>query len=819
MKRIFISFLLIISLISSWAQAPVITEATGWLESAYVKWEPIATATSYNVYYTGGGFTDKKIDTQLIRSYGTYFRADVLGLSAGNYTLKVIPVISGAEGTSSITSSLTAFANSRVPGAYKADGTPKDVAVISYITQNTKNTISMNITGASANPCVGLQNILYAIKKGKDTRPFIFRLIGNITDMSVMEGGDVVIENDNNSSSYITFEGVGDDAVANGWGIRLKNASNIEVRNIGTMNTDSGEGDNIGLQQDNDYVWVHNCDLFYGNAGSDADQIKGDGAMDCKKSTYVTFSYNHFWDTGKSNLLGLSEGTTTGLYISYHHNWYDHSDSRHPRVRYYSAHVYNNYYDGIAKYGVGSTMGSSVFVENNFFRNCKYPMLTSMQGTDVYGGSEGTFSGEDGGTIKSFNNSISGQTRYVTYNATTFPVEFDAIEAATRGEVISNTIKSKQGANIYNNFDTDAALYVKNLVPETPENAKNTVMLYSGRVKGGDFKWTFNNAVDDISYAVNTGLKSALTNYNTTMVFVQGEGSTSSSQTLTLTSSNNKDQTVISGTAISDIVFTWGGDATDVLVTGIPASGLTFVKDAGAKTITITGIPSANVTYSITTSGATGTPATASGTITVSNGSGNTSDMIHNFTLSDKTSSYYTITGNLSTSYGTANYDGLSLTQCLKMESSTNITFTTTQSGTFTLVFGSSYTGTIKIDGTTYTPSSGIITLNLTAGSHTILKGSGSNYLFYMKMEYSGTGVENAVITDLKIYPNPVIDKLYISTSEEINKLEVYEINGKLVKTQNGNNKFIDLNEIKKGSYLLRIYSDKATSAKVIIKK
>ena len=828
MKRIFISFLLIISLISSWAQAPVITEATGWLESAYVKWEPIATATSYNVYYTGGGFTDKKIDTQLIRSYGTYFRADVLGLSAGNYTLKVIPVISGAEGTSSITSSLTvvaqdrsgfAFANSRVPGAYKADGTPKDGAVISYITQNTKNTISMNITGASANPCVGLQNILYAIKKGKDTRPFIFRLIGNITDMSVMEGGDVVIENDNNSSSYITFEGVGDDAVANGWGIRLKNASNIEVRNIGTMNTDSGEGDNIGLQQDNDYVWVHNCDLFYGNAGSDADQIKGDGAMDCKKSTYVTFSYNHFWDTGKSNLLGLSEGTTTGLYISYHHNWYDHSDSRHPRVRYYSAHVYNNYYDGIAKYGVGSTMGSSVFVENNFFRNCKYPMLTSMQGTDVYGGSEGTFSGEDGGTIKSFNNSISGQTRYVTYNATTFPVEFDAIEAATRGEVISNTIKSKQGANIYNNFDTDAALYVKNLVPETPENAKNTVMLYSGRVKGGDFKWTFNNAVDDISYAVNTGLKSALTNYNTTMVFVQGEGSTSSSQTLTLTSSNNKDQTVISGTAISDIVFTWGGDATDVLVTGIPASGLTFVKDAGAKTITITGIPSANVTYSITTSGATGTPATASGTITVSNGSGNTSDMIHNFTLSDKTSSYYTITGNLSTSYGTANYDGLSLTQCLKMESSTNITFTTTQSGTFTLVFGSSYTGTIKIDGTTYTPSSGIITLNLTAGSHTILKGSGSNYLFYMKMEYSGTGVENAVITDLKIYPNPVIDKLYISTSEEINKLEVYEINGKLVKTQNGNNKFIDLNEIKKGSYLLRIYSDKATSAKVIIKK
>ena len=186
-------------------------------------------------------------------------------------------------------------------------------------------------------------------------------------------------------------------------------------------------GGNIGLQQDNEYVWVHNCDFFYGDAGSDADQVKGDGALDCKKSTYVTFSYNHFWDSGKSNLLGLSEGSNAGLYITYHHNWYDHSDSRHPRVRYYSAHVYNNYYDGNAKYGVGSTLGSSVFVENNFFRNCKYPMLTSMQGTDVYGGAEGTFLGENGGSIKAFSNTISGATRLVYYNATTLPVEFDLL--------------------------------------------------------------------------------------------------------------------------------------------------------------------------------------------------------------------------------------------------------------------------------------------------------------------------------------------------------------------------------------------------------
>ncbi|MEL1253960.1 T9SS type A sorting domain-containing protein [Flavobacterium sp. DGU38] len=626
-KKLFFLTVLFASM-QTWSQQ--INEAAGWLESAFVKWQPVSNAQTYNVYYTGNGFTDKKIDNQLIRSYGSYYRADIPGLKAGTYTVKVKPVISGVEGTGTTTSTLTvlaqdrngfAFDGGRVPGGYKADGTPKDGAVILYISQNTKNTISMDITGASANPCVGLQNILYAIKKGKDTRPFIIRLLGNITDMSVMEGGDVVIENANNASSYVTLEGVGNDAVANGWGVRLKSASNIEVSNIGFMNCNSTAGDNVGMQQDNDHIWVHNCDLFYGDAGSDADQIKGDGALDNKSSTYITLSYNHFWDSGKASLLGLSEGTTTGLYITYHHNWFDHSDSRHPRVRYYSAHIYNNYYDGNSKYGAGSTLGSSLFIEGNVFRNCKYPMLTSKQGTDIFYDTTGTFSGEAGGTIKAFNNTMTGQTRYVPYNATNYPVEFDAIETATRGEVISSSIKSKLGANSYNNFDTDAALYVKNLVIDQPAVAQTKVMQYSGRVSGGDLKWTFDNAVDDASSTVITALKSALTNYTGTLVSVQGETSVVSNQTLT--STNNNSQTVTSGTAISSIVFTWGGDATDATVTGLPASGITFVKNTTAKTITISGTPTATVSYSIATTG-TGTAATGSGTITVTAASAQT---------------------------------------------------------------------------------------------------------------------------------------------------------------------------------------------------
>jgi pectate lyase len=413
----------------------------------------------------------------------------------------------------------------------------------------------------------------------------------------------------------------------------------------------------------------------------------------------------------------------------------------------------------------------------------------------------------------------SGQTRYVTYNATTFPLEFDAIETATRDQVISNTILSKQGNNAYNNFDTDANLYVKNMIPDQPEVAKQKLMLYAGRVEGGDLKFTFNNAIDDASYLVNTAIKSALTNYKSALVSVQGENNSSTS-TQTLTSTGNNSQTVNSGSAITPIVFTWGGDATDVTVSGLPVSGISFTKDINNKTVTISGTPTGNVSYSITTTGSTGSPVTVSGTITISSGGGTTAgDLIQNFTTSGKSSTFYTITGNLSTSYGNASYGGQTLTQCLKMESSTNISFTTTEPATLTLVFGSSYTGTIKIDGVTYSPSAGIISTNIAAGMHTIIKGSGSNYLFYMKVVYNSTGNWLQKLSDIVLYPNPARSSLNILSNEVIENIEIVNPAGILLKTLHGKQQTIDLNDLKKGIYFIRIYSGKDIIIRTIIKE
>lgn len=83
-----------------------ITEAKGWLESAYVKFDLYDNIQKYNVYVKGGQYAEyTAIDHELVRNYGTYGRADVVGLQAGtDYQLKVVPV--NGDGTD-----LTQFAS------------------------------------------------------------------------------------------------------------------------------------------------------------------------------------------------------------------------------------------------------------------------------------------------------------------------------------------------------------------------------------------------------------------------------------------------------------------------------------------------------------------------------------------------------------------------------------------------------------------------------------------------------------------------------------------------------------------------------------
>ena len=697
------------------------------------------------------------MDDELIRKYPSYMRADAVGLKAGDYVMKIVPLNNGKENTSAaiVSDKLTVNAHDRSGftfssnspvkngvGAYNNDGTLKSNASVLYVTEANKNTVKMKIGNTEY---TGVAAITQAIKAKNNCQPVAIRIIGQVT-LSGLACKDV-------SSAYaigvkgaanVTFEGIGDDATLYEAGVAVFQSTGIEVRNLGLMNWGGGgDGDGISLKQSRG-VWVHNNDVFYGNAGSDGDQAKGDGSMDLKdNSQYVTVSYNHFWDSGKMSLCGMKSESGEN-WITYHHNWFDHSDSRHPRIRTMSVHVYNNYYDGNSKYGVGAAKDSEAFVEANYFRNCNYPMLSSMQGSDVLAG--GIFSGENGGVIKAYNNYMEGQKSVIYANSdagttTASATDFDAYLATSRSETVPSTYKAKQGGKTYSNFDTKVDLGVDTADIDAPADVPSIVTKYAGRIMGGDFKWTFDNSVDDTSYSLNRPLKDKLNAYKTSLVSVGG-GSVSSGEKHihNYVSTITKKATCAEEGEITYTCTATNGTCNKKTYTEVvPKTAHTYgewkvVKEAteteeGLKSHSCT-VCGAEETASIPKKGSTG------GTETPEVPTGDSK--VHNFTTSGANSSFFVISGNLASNKGTVTYNGLTLTQCLKMESSTSIKFTAPSAGKLTLVFGESGKN-VKINGKKNASDSNcIVTVDVAAGSVEITKGDTMN-LFYIIYTPSGT--------------------------------------------------------------------------------
>ena len=469
-----------------------ITEAKAWLESAYLKWAPFEGASSYNVYVDG-----KKIDAQLIRQYASYFRADVLGLKAGSYTVKVVPVdaagkeMAGANTVSNLlvkTYNREGFAHFNFGGigAYNNDGTLKSDAKVLYITASTAKTVSTEvITGAKnkKQTVKGLQAIIDAYQKGYDTTPIAFRIIGKVSladldGISSSAEGLQIKGKAGYSTMNMTFEGVGDDATIYGFGFLVRNAKSVEFRNFAIMRC---LDDAMSLDTKNSNIWIHHLDLFYGRKGSAADQAKGDGTVDIKgNSKYVTVAYNHFWDNGKSSMCGMKSETGEN-WITYHHNWFDHSDSRHARVRTMTVHMYNNYYQHCDVYGVGATTGSCIFMESNYFDAVKRPIMSSLQGTDTKG-SKGTFSGENGGMVKAYGNVFANKPSgfsYVTYASNN--TSFDAYDVAKASDQVPAGVKTLVGGTAYNNFDTNSSL----MYAHTADNAADVPAIVEGYYGAG----------------------------------------------------------------------------------------------------------------------------------------------------------------------------------------------------------------------------------------------------------------------------------------------------------------------------------------------
>ncbi len=123
------------------------------------------------------------VDSQLVQELSTSIRCDIVGLTAGSYSVKA--TVSAAE-EMSITKSIQVTAYDRSGyahfnattgiGAYNDDGTLKSNALVVYVTNETKNTVTASIGGKTY---TGLAAILKA--QADSNIPLDLRIIGKIT--------------------------------------------------------------------------------------------------------------------------------------------------------------------------------------------------------------------------------------------------------------------------------------------------------------------------------------------------------------------------------------------------------------------------------------------------------------------------------------------------------------------------------------------------------------------------------------------------------------------------------------------------------------
>ncbi|WP_068922856.1 pectate lyase family protein [Planobispora rosea] len=233
-----------------------------------------------------------------------------------------------------------------------AADTPTGFASVSALGRN-------GTTGGAGGPTVTVTTAAeledYAGRRG----PYVIRVAGRIAidDMITVVADKSIL-------------GVGTTAEITGGGLQLgsttRPGNNVIIRNIRFT---GASDDSVSVTNKAHHVWIDHNDFSGGY----------DGLLDIKReSDFVTVSWNRFHHHSKTLLLGHSDNHTADigkLRVTYHHNFFDGTDQRHPRVRFAEpVHVLNNYYRNNALYGVASTENAGVLVEGNYFENVAHPV-------------------------------------------------------------------------------------------------------------------------------------------------------------------------------------------------------------------------------------------------------------------------------------------------------------------------------------------------------------------------------------------------------------------------------------------------------------
>ncbi|MDE7269418.1 MAG: InlB B-repeat-containing protein, partial [Acetatifactor sp.] len=465
------------------ASASDFSNVGGWNESIYAEIAGVTdadvTAVSWSGAMTGNLAGDDL--TYLVRDNGNGgVRIDIPGLKAGTYTLTV------KVGSSTLTkSNIEVYAYDRSGyahfnytegvGAYNDDGTLKKNAIVLYVTDENKNTVSLS-DGKTTVTGIGkiLNNSSIFKNLAKAGKPLVVRFIGCVSETEFYERKpydakdagkidgltDYVAGSDNGhmariqSGKDITLEGIGYDAVIDGWGFHYVAKSDspeygksFEVRNLTFINTPEDAIGMEGVQKTSNDVgsdlsasvercWIHNNEFYCPEIINPAedDKAEGDGSVDFKRGQYFTCSYNYFDGCHKTNLVGADKNSLQ-YNLTYHHNYWYMCKARGPLARNANIHMYNNIVEKQRDYFQNPRATSYIFSEYNLFYACSNPQDTT--------------NAKDGnGVIKSYRDSI----------ASVINMDNPAEVVENKTDYVANNCQFSARKIKYDKFDTDPSL-------------------------------------------------------------------------------------------------------------------------------------------------------------------------------------------------------------------------------------------------------------------------------------------------------------------------------------------------------------------------
>ena len=74
-----------------------------------------------------------------------------------------------------------------------------------------------------------------------------------------------------------------------------------------------------------------------------------------------------------------------------------------------------------------------------------------------------------------------------------------------------------------------------------------------------------------------------------------------------------------------------------------------------------------------------------------------------------------------------------------------------------------------------------------------------------------GTSVKSITVKDLHVYPNPAVDMLYLSLEIPLEKVEMYNVMGQMVKVLNNPDRKFNISDLSSGIYLIHATDEKGT--------